>query len=73
MDLDEILGMELDIALEHLQSIGVDFDIQYTLPLLPPRERHAARVVRVNTVNQNVVLTVTYETSRKGGANAWHT
>jgi hypothetical protein len=73
MDINEILGMELDIALKHLQTVGANVDVQYTLPLLPPHERHTARVVRVNTVNETVMLTVTYETSRKGGADAWHT
>lgn len=66
MDLTEILGMELDVALKRLQSNGANTEIKYTLPLHPSRVRHAARVVRVNTVNRNVTLTVTYETSRKG-------
>lgn len=73
MDVHKLLGMELDLVLDSLRPTGANIDIQYTLPLRNPIDRHTARVVRVNTVNETILLTVAYETSRKGGADAWHT
>lgn len=67
MNLDDILGMELDIVVEHLKPSGIVLKVQYTTPPHSNINRYTARVVRVNTVDKKVILTVTYETSRKGG------
>jgi hypothetical protein len=66
MAYSEYLGMELDIVLDQLHSNNKEVEVQYTVA---PRSafRGIARILKVHSADDKLILTASYQTSREGG------